>query len=296
MKPVTLTGPKRGGYAGTIPGLEPLAVVAEDSPGVGACLSDQISTGYRHLLLYSYTSWRFRVHNGRWSQWQDGPACSAALIQPGTMYQIDTRQGPTPSRHIWVILDSLGATPLAIAASRKEGYVLFIDSEGRLAASLLAMVDVVERKQKEAFWSLQIHARRLVRLLAETRAEGSDGVRLVDETVPVPDRLVGLVIDFLSRNLGNPIRLAQIARAVHASVSTVAHRYRAYAGEGPMQTLRRIRMVQAKILLLQGQRTADIATNLGFCDERYFSTQFKRSEGRSPRAFLARAKGNERHA
>jgi len=82
------------------------------------------------------------------------------------------------------------------------------------------------------------------------------------------------------------VRLADLARALHLSPSSLSHRYRTAAGESPMQSLKRLRILRAKVLLLKGHSLADVAEQLGFYDQVHLSVTFKKSEGVSPRAFL----------
>jgi len=282
---------QRGGFVEEIPGLSPLVLAAEERTGIPPAVSGPLSVGAHWLLLYSCDPWRVRFPMAKHPGWRTLPAASAMLVSPWNNYEIDTRGSGGTAHHRWVILAMPAPSLYAHVGAHADGVVLYRDEAGVLGEAMRAMVDVVEAGRAQAFWPLQLASRRLLALLLAA-PPGEDGGRVVREAreAPRPDPIVIRVIAYLGTHVEQAVRLADVAAAVHASVSTVAHRYRAYAGEGPMETLRRMRLQRARMLLLEGRRTRDIAEQLGFCDERYFSSAFRREIGVSPRAFVARTR------
>ncbi len=73
-----------------------------------------------------------------------------------------------------------------------------------------------------------------------------------------------------------------IASDLGVSISSLAHRYKMEKGENVMDTLLRIRIEQSLPLLSSGLPLKFIAENVGFCNEFYFSRQFRRLQKQSP--------------
>ena len=94
--------------------------------------------------------------------------------------------------------------------------------------------------------------------------------------------------DALEAGLGGPPDDRQVARQLGISYDVFRRRFRKLAGVSPRR-FRQTRLVdRACHLLYTSDRTlADIAGELGFCDEFHFSRVFKQVNGRSPSRFRA---------
>jgi transcriptional regulator GlxA family with amidase domain len=115
-----------------------------------------------------------------------------------------------------------------------------------------------------------------------------DETRLIGHPAPAaaPSDLVQKTNAYLSKHLGEPIVLADLAKHLHVSISTLSHRYHEETGETPMSRLMRLRLNQARIMLMGGQKLSAIVEAAGFCDMAHLSRTFKRFEGVSPREYL----------
>ncbi len=76
-----------------------------------------------------------------------------------------------------------------------------------------------------------------------------------------------------------------IARALGVSESGLSHRYRQESGETLFDTLLRIRVEQSLPLLQSGKRLKNIAPEVGFSNEFYYSRIFKRIYGKPPASY-----------
>jgi len=94
------------------------------------------------------------------------------------------------------------------------------------------------------------------------------------------------VLDYLRKHFDTDLRLEDLARKAGMSVSTLLRRFRLATGSTPVEFLLRLRLERAReILSTSERRITDIAFASGFRDSNYFSRQFKRHTGVSPRAY-----------
>lgn len=103
--------------------------------------------------------------------------------------------------------------------------------------------------------------------------------------------LVERVLIYLDDNISDIITLADVAKAVHRSPSTITHTLKAQLGCSFQQLLinKRLSTFEHAVLhdpTLQIQEAARIA---GYQDPLYFSRLYKRNRGQSPSEFLALA-------
>lgn len=94
------------------------------------------------------------------------------------------------------------------------------------------------------------------------------------------------VLDFLRRTFDRDLTLADLANRAGMSVSTLLRRFRTATGTSPVEFLLRLRLDRAReILSTTDRRITEIAFDCGFQDSNYFTRQFKRHTGKSPRAY-----------
>jgi AraC-like DNA-binding protein len=123
--------------------------------------------------------------------------------------------------------------------------------------------------------------------LRKSEPTEEDETRLIGHPAPITvSAFVRETDAYLSRHLAGPVILADLAQHLHVSVSTLSHRFHAETGETPMSRLMRLRLHQAKTLMLSGQKLSAIAEATGFSDMAHLSRTFKRAEGVSPREYL----------
>ena len=97
--------------------------------------------------------------------------------------------------------------------------------------------------------------------------------------------LSGRVKEYLEQNFKRRITVKMIARALGVSESGLSHRYRQESGETLFDTLLRIRVEQSLPLLQSGKRLKNIAPEVGFSNEFYYSRIFKRIYGKPPASY-----------
>jgi AraC-like DNA-binding protein len=92
------------------------------------------------------------------------------------------------------------------------------------------------------------------------------------------------VISHLERNYAQDIRLPDLTKLARMSESRLLRSFRGATGHSPIDYLLRLRIRQACGLLRQEDRNiTEVAYQVGFNDSNYFSRQFRRIMGISPR-------------
>lgn len=79
-----------------------------------------------------------------------------------------------------------------------------------------------------------------------------------------------------------PWTLAEIAKKLDISASTLSHRFSAESGEGVSVFLRKRRCAYAAMLLARGLSVHDVASRLGFTDQFQFSRCYRKVMGEPP--------------
>jgi len=99
-------------------------------------------------------------------------------------------------------------------------------------------------------------------------------------------RLVRKAMAYVQQNYQEPLTRQDLARHVGMSDDYLTYCFRQELGMTPIAYLNRYRVMQAKGLLKETDRTiTQIALDVGFSDSGYFSRVFRREAGMSPDAF-----------
>ncbi len=100
------------------------------------------------------------------------------------------------------------------------------------------------------------------------------------------DEVVGRALTLLHGRPGHPWTLAELAREVASSRSSLAKRFAELVGQPPMQYLTQWRMqVAANLLAQNGAKVATIGGEVGYDSEAAFSRAFKKATGLAPGAW-----------
>ncbi|MEO8907364.1 MAG: helix-turn-helix domain-containing protein [Microbacteriaceae bacterium] len=120
-------------------------------------------------------------------------------------------------------------------------------------------------------------------LLAQLAADRQRGQR------GMSDRIL-LAQDYLREHLAASTTVPELARLAGMSVSHFSALFKASAGIGVVEYVKRLRSARARELLLTTDRgVAEIAAEVGYEDAFYFSRQFRTVNGVSPRQFRERS-------
>lgn len=95
------------------------------------------------------------------------------------------------------------------------------------------------------------------------------------------------IMKCLSDNIYSKLNINDIAKECGMSASSVKQIFHRYAGQGIMQYFRDLKSKEAMRLLNSGLSVKETALKMGFSDQNYFSTFFKKATGKSPRQYIS---------
>lgn len=97
---------------------------------------------------------------------------------------------------------------------------------------------------------------------------------------------IGNVIGFIEENYGRPVTLKQLAEIANLSPRQILRTFREATGRSPIEYLLQRRIAKAMDLLrTRDMNITEVSFAVGFTDSNYFSRQFRRITGQSPRQF-----------
>jgi AraC-like DNA-binding protein len=94
------------------------------------------------------------------------------------------------------------------------------------------------------------------------------------------------IIQYLNNNMGEPLKLQDIAEQFAYSLSSIKRIFKKETGRSIIDYHNNIRIVEAKRLLKDSSTSIqEISDSLGFVNAGYFARSFKKREGISPSAY-----------
>lgn len=238
------------------------------------------------VLDYSLSDLGLFKAGRRAAPWRRHPAGEALLYPPSMPYWEDMHRVKPPIRNAWLMFHSGPDVGLDARVRRRIGYARLVDPEGRLGRLIEQAAEIGQREGDNGYWKAMACLCEALDLLQHSVLIEADTYRIPASVSPETPTLATAATAFLHAHMAERLSLAAMAAHLHVSVSTLSHRYRAETGESPIATLIRLRIQQARNLMLKGQRLKTIAETLCFSDVYHLSKMFKRMEGRSPRQFM----------
>jgi AraC-like DNA-binding protein len=127
---------------------------------------------------------------------------------------------------------------------------------------------------------------------------GDQGARL--RHIAVADsqmQQVSKAIDWIRQNFAQPLRIERLARDVNMSASSLHHNFKAITGMSPLQYQKRLRLQEARRLMLaETLNAAPAAHQVGYESPSQFSREYSRLFGHSPRRDIAQLRLDARAA
>ena len=92
-------------------------------------------------------------------------------------------------------------------------------------------------------------------------------------------------IEFMQREYMNDVNIADLAELACMSLSTFESKFKKHISKTPVQYLKHLRIHQACKLLTTGYGIKKAVSETGFCDQSYFTKEFRAVVGMTPRQF-----------
>jgi len=209
-------------------------------------------------------------------QWDVGPG-QMLLLQPDRFHYA-VRPCDAETRFFWLHFQTAG-----LAAADAIQYVIrlpqywMLPFPGQTYRQFERLLRLSTERRSEAFWEEQSIFQELIRQLdgARTSQEGS-------RTLAVAE----MVESYLKRNYQRPISNAKLSTDLHFHYNYLIRCMKEAYGLSPMEYLLRIRLEQAKLLLIKTDwSVARIAEHVGFGYAPYFSRCFSTHNNISPLQF-----------
>lgn len=115
-----------------------------------------------------------------------------------------------------------------------------------------------------------------------------NGDRLSDNVIKSQKtRYFEKAVDFLKSNTDKKLSVGTIAQCLGMSESNLKKVFKDFTGTGVIDYFIKLKINKAKQMLLGGLSSKECARTLGFDEQNYFSTVFKKETGLSPKNWLA---------
>lgn len=159
---------------------------------------------------------------------------------------------------------------------------------GEMTAPLLSsferLVDLLEEPEHIPVLAPLVHREILYRLILS-----GQGARLRQiATIGSHSHQIGRAVAWLKEHFTEPLRIPELAALVGMSPSSFYQHFRTLTGMSPLQYQKRLRLNEARRLMLQGLDATSAAFQVGYESLSQFSREYKRLFGLPPREDIRR--------
>ncbi|MEO0481769.1 MAG: AraC family transcriptional regulator [Planctomycetota bacterium] len=175
-------------------------------------------------------------------------------------------------------------TPDPKDAARRGAFATPMDSDIRDAATRFLRAAVDERESRVL--GAGLYKELLFRVLQGSQAGPLRAIGRQDGRAA----RVSKVVRYLHAHFDEPVDMQTLAEVGAMSASTLHADFKAVTSDTPLGYLKKIRLIQARALMLhQGLGAAEAAYRVGYGSASQFSREFKRQFGVSPREAVTQA-------
>ena len=241
------------------------------------------------VLDYSYGNCGTCRVGKRKNAWLDRSAGHMHLYAPKTQYWEDTSSASLPLLSSFITFYGGEELDLVKHVNNGNGFGRFIDKTGESGELFAEAASEATRRGEKSYWRVMSKFYGIIDLLHSAQPIGERNERVM--VIPDNDDSREFIFTedvrkYLQERIDKNVSIADLAKHMNASISTISHKYRELAGESPMKTLTTFRINAVKNLLAKGESIKFISAHTGFCDEFHLSKVFKKVTGLSPSVYL----------
>ena len=160
--------------------------------------------------------------------------------------------------------------------------------DGDLLDPLLRLLRLLDRPRDIPVLAPLVEREILYRLLCGPRGETLRQLARPDSRLSQVSR----AIEAIRRHYDQPLRIGELARLTHMSVTSFHRHFRAVTAMSPLQFQKQIRLQEARRMLLsQNVDAARVGFDVGYESASQFSREYRRLFGAPPRRDAAQARG-----
>ncbi len=208
------------------------------------------------------------------------------LYAPGSVYWEDTLAADCPIQETYLCFTGAEACGLSQFISPKFKFARFSDPDNVVGNLFSAAAISCSNQGGDSFWIIQSCLMRMIYHLSHARhVDGFNYLISSSSARAKTTDFSHVVEEYLRRNIGRNVPLAEIAAYMKTSESLLSHKFKEETGVSPISRHAELRIEFAKNLVLKGEKLKSVAEMTGYGDEYHLSKVFKSVAGLSPRNF-----------
>ena len=187
------------------------------------------------------------------------------------------------------VMSESGQTPPSEPTDTKAFSVNSLTAD--LLDAVVRLVRLIENPNEASVLVPLVKREIVYRLLMGEQGERLRHIAILSGYIPP----IAKVIERLHRDLDQPIRIGNIARELGMSVSGFHHHFKAVTAMSPLQFQKRLRLQEARRLMLgDGLDAASAASRVGYHNPAHFNREYKSLYGLPPMRDVERLRGTAR--
>ena len=239
------------------------------------------------------------VVRGRGKHWRDG---REEMLYPGNVFMLPPGEPHFYEYSEMLVLQTFMISPKLFEVFRGQlmsipGFVKLFDRNDHspkiLDSSTMAELDILlntiaqENRRKEPGGELFIIAKMIDVLVTISRnIQGA-------ETCARPDSNIGPAVAYMWRHFHEELKISKLAQLVNLSESSFYRKFVMEFRMAPSIYLQKLRIRKAMEFLIRSDMTInEVSNTCGFNDPLYFSRQFRKFTGSSPREYRVKEHGS----
>lgn len=207
------------------------------------------------------------------------------LYAPGCIYWEDPREADFPIQETYLYFTGAESCGLKTLVPSKFKFARFMDPDNLVGNLFSSAAASCSNHGDDSFWIIQSCFMRMLYYLLHSRH--LDGFNYLISSSPTdkPTDFSHGVEEYLKKNIGRNVTLAEITKYMKTSESLLSHKFKEETGVSPISRHTELRMEFARSLILKGEKLKSVAEMIGYGDEYHLSKVFKSAVGLSPRNF-----------